>query len=388
MFQRLLVRQRIVLGKEIREPTLLALGVTTLASLLVLVVCAVAIYFVATFGLGWFAFVGVAVLLAALLLLPRFRRKVDDGAPPTGRRRWLKRICGAGRLLLTVMLAVWLVLIAWSELIAGGPMPPRAEAGALRVMTWNILHGSDSGPPWEQQNWPARKHALAAVLGEAQPDILGVQEARPEQVTFLEKTLPGHNRVGVGRDDGQDAGEHCAIYLRRDRFEVLAEGTFWLQEPIDQPAGPGRWVKRACTWVRLRERTSGRTLRVYNAHLPGRMAAAVRRQSRLSAAQIVLDQIKGGDPGDLIVLVGDFNAGPDAPSRRLFAEIGLRETATLAGEQAAPPTYQFYGLRVGSLDGILVGPGWRVLRHAVVDVKPDGVFPSDHFGVLADLTQA
>jgi endonuclease/exonuclease/phosphatase family metal-dependent hydrolase len=41
---------------------------------------------------------------------------------------------------------------------------------------------------------------------------------------------------------------------------------------------------------------------------------------------------------------------------------------------------------MGSLDGILVGPGWGVSRHAVVDVKPDGVFPSDHFGVLADLT--
>jgi endonuclease/exonuclease/phosphatase family metal-dependent hydrolase len=100
----------------------------------------------------------------------------------------------------------------------------------------------------------------------------------------------------------------------------------------------------------------------------------------------VLDRIKAGVPGDAVVLVGDFNAGPDAPSRRVFAEVGLRETAALAGKQAAPPTYQFYGLRLGSLDGILVGPGWGVSRHAVVDVKPGGVFPSDHFGVLADLT--
>src|SRR5581483_11238021 len=115
-----------------------------------------------------------------------------------------------------------------------------------------------------------------------------------------------------------------------------------------------------------------------------RTAAAVRGQSRLSAARIVLDHIKAGDPGDAVVLVGDFNAGSDAPSRQLFAEAGLRETTALAGQQA-PPTYQFYGLRMGSLDGILIGPGWRVSGYAVVDVKPDGVFPSDHFGVLADL---
>jgi endonuclease/exonuclease/phosphatase family metal-dependent hydrolase len=205
-------------------------------------------------------------------------------------------------------------------------------------------------------------------------------------VAFLEATLPGHQRVGVGRDDGRAAGEHCAIYFHRDRFEALDSGTFWLAEPTDRPSAPGARVKRTCTWVRLRERAGGRTLLVYNAHLPGRTAAAVRGQSRLSAARIVLDHIKAGDPSDAVVLVGDFNAGPHDPARQLFGEVGLRETAAVAGKRVAPPTYQFYGLRMGSLDGILVGAEWHVSRHAVVDVKPDGVFPSDHFGVLADLT--
>lgn len=385
MIHNLLGRQRTVLGQEVREPTLLALSLTALSILLLLAACYVAAYLVASFGFGWFAFVAVAVLLAALLILPRLRRHVDT-PPPAGRTRWLRRLLGAARVLLAVMLAAWLGLIAWSELTPGGPMPPRPEPGAVRVMTWNILHGSDNGPTWQQQNWRARKHALAAVLRETQPDILAVQEARPEQVAFVEKTLPDHQRVGVGRDDGRDAGEHCAVYFRRDRFEAIDTGTFWLDEPTDQPAAVGARVKRTCTWVRLGQRNDGRTLRVYNAHLPGRTAAAIRGQSRLSASRFVLDHIQAGDPSDAVVLVGDFNARPDAPSRRLFAEAGLRETAALAGERAAPPTYQFYGVRMGSLDGILVGPGWGVTRHEVVDVKPDGVFPSDHFGMLADLT--
>ena len=125
----------------------------------------------------------------------------------------------------------------------------------------------------------------------------------------------------------------------------------------DQPAAPGARAKRTCTWVRLRHTDRGRTLCIYNAHLPGRTAALVRGQPRLAASRIVLDHIKAADPSDAIVLIGDFNAGPDAPSRQIFAEVGLRETAALAGNQAAPPTYQFYGLGMGSLDGILVGPG-------------------------------
>jgi endonuclease/exonuclease/phosphatase family metal-dependent hydrolase len=207
-----------------------------------------------------------------------------------------------------------------------------------------------------------------------------VQEARSGQLAFLDEALPGHRRVGVGRDDGQSAGEHCAIYFNQDRFEHLGSGTFWLQEPTDQPRGPGVNVKRICTWVRLRDPASGRTLRVYNTH------QYLTEGAQLPAARIILDHIQAGDPSDAVVLAGDFNATPEAPSRRLFAEAGLRETAGFAGKQGG--TYQFSGVCLRCLDGILVGPGWQLEQYAVVNVKPRGLFPSDHFGVLADLTAA
>ncbi len=87
---------------------------------------------------------------------------------------------------------------------------PKAEPGGVRLLTWNILHGQEHGPPWRQNNWPARKQGLGEVLRQALPDILFVQEARAGQLTFLDATLPRHRRIGVGRDDGQSGGEHCA----------------------------------------------------------------------------------------------------------------------------------------------------------------------------------
>ena len=38
-----------------------------------------------------------------------------------------------------------------------------------------------------------------------------------------------------------------------------------------------------------------------------------------------------------------------------------------------------------SLDEILINRGWGVVQHRVLDVKPGNTFPSDHFGVMADL---
>jgi len=88
-----------------------------------------------------------------------------------------------------------------------------------------------------------------------------------------------------------------------------------------------------------------------------------------------------GDPADAVVLTADFNASPTAPSRRLFGEAGLGDSA----EQTGKPTFQLYGIGLSCLDGILVNPHWRVHQHLTLDVKPGNTFPSDHFGLLADL---
>jgi endonuclease/exonuclease/phosphatase family metal-dependent hydrolase len=279
------------------------------------------------------------------------------------------------------VLACWLCLIAWASITRGGPLPaPKADAAAIRVVTWNILLGTDGGAPWSRHQWPVRKHALRSTLRAAAPDILCVQEALPGQVAFLETTFPRHVRVGVGRDDGRSAGEHCAIYFDTGRFEQLDGATLWLEEPTDlPPSGPRLGPKRICTWVRLRDRLSGRCLRVYNLH------SYLTEAARLRAAKIIVGQIASGDPSDALVVAGDFNAAPRVPSRQCFTAAGLRSVLGLTGGNSPPSTYQFYGIRTKCIDDILLSGAWQVQGHHVIDAKPANTFPSDHSGVLADL---
>jgi endonuclease/exonuclease/phosphatase family metal-dependent hydrolase len=342
--------------------------------------CTVAMIALPAFGyLGWTASAVAAILVWVAWSLLRQPRA--SAASPTSRQRLLRRLLVLARGAFIVLLTFWLALFAWLAVCPGGPSPPpKADPTLIRVVTWNIHCGQENGPPWKQFDWPVRKHALRSALDGVEPDILCVQEATPDQVAFLEKALPGHHRVGVGRDDGQSGGEHCAIYFNKTRFEELANGTFWLEEPIDQPrVGSALDVKRICTWVRLRDRASGRTLRVYNTHLY--LTEAPRR----TAARLILAQIAAGDPADAVVLTADFNAGPAAPSRRLFGEAGLADSAALAGKPLGQPTFQLYGIGVSCLDGVLVDRHWRVERHEILDVKPGNTFPSDHFAIVADL---
>ncbi len=325
-------------------------------------------------------FMGVAGMLGGLHFLRR-RKPVSPNfsdSIPTVPKRFSTRLA---RQLLTPLMVSWLGLIAWAEMSPGGQKPaPKREASWIRVVTWNILRGGDGGLPWLRGGWPARKDALASALASVRPDILCVQEARQEQLGFLERTMPGHHRVGVGRDDGAAGGEHCAIFFDRDRFQPIDEGTFWLEEPSDRPAG---WrlsgPKRICTWVRLRDRRTGRTFRVYNTHL------YLMAGSRQRAVRLILAQIAQSDPAEPMLLAGDFNATEKSPSRRLFARAGLESTATLATQQPQP-TYQFYGIPLRSLDEILASPQWKVHAHEVLNVKPGNRYPSDHFGVMVDLT--
>jgi endonuclease/exonuclease/phosphatase family metal-dependent hydrolase len=282
--------------------------------------------------------------------------------------------------LFIVLLTCWLGLIVWLAICPGGPDPaPKADPALIRVITWNIHCGQDEGPPWKQFDWPQRKQALRMALDQARPDILCVQEATPQQVAYLEEILPEHHRVGIGRD-GAAGGEHCAIYFNWQRFTEIGGNTFWLEEPTDQPrAGSALDVKRICTWVRLRDRASGRTLRVYNTHL------YLTESPRLTAAHLILAQIAAGDPTDAVLLTADFNAAPAAPSRRLFNEDGLTDSAERAGKPIGKPTFQLYGIGLWCIDGILVDSNWGVRDHRILDVKPVNIFPSDHFALLADL---
>jgi endonuclease/exonuclease/phosphatase family metal-dependent hydrolase len=272
-------------------------------------------------------------------------------------------------------------LILVSALSPGGTAPgPKADPAAIRIVTWNILLGVEGGLPWNRHGWGVRKTALNEALVAVAPDILCVQEALDGQLRFLDGIMPGHRRVGVGRDDGRSAGEHCAIYFTSDRFQELDHGTFWLEVPPDEPPKPPvRLPKRICTWIRLKDRLGGRTLRIYNAHL------YLTEEARLRAAQIILSRIAQGDPSDSVIVAGDFNTTPEAPSRQLFTKAGLVSSANLLGESFTAPTYQFYGIRIRSLDGFYLGPGWRVQAQQIVDVKPGNTFPSDHFGVVVDL---
>lgn len=77
--------------------------------------------------------------------------------------------------------------------------------------------------------WANRKEHVKALIQFHEWDIFGTQEAMINQVKDIAE-LQQYACYGKGRDDVREAGEHCAIFYKKDRFKLLVSGDFWLSE--------------------------------------------------------------------------------------------------------------------------------------------------------------
>ena len=255
---------------------------------------------------------------------------------------------------------------------------------AIRIVSFNIRHGrGDDGT----HVWSNRREIVSTLLREARAPLIGLQEVLDFQVDELERALPSHVRLGVGRDDGHRAGEFSPLFVDTARFVVLTSGTFWLSETPTLPGSMhwGNRITRITTWARLVDRLQGDTLRVYNLHWDHESQPSRERSAALLLARVA------GDSGsnDRVLVLGDFNAGEtNAAVRALLADarVPLRDSYRVRHPEArVVGTFNaFRGDSTGEkIDAVLVGAGWDVLDAAIDRQQVNGLWPSDHFPVLA-----
>ena len=116
--------------------------------------------------------------------------------------------------------------------------------------------------------WKDRHPYVASLIQFHDFDILGTQEAFKPQLDDLLRLLPAYSYYGLGRDDGESAGEHSAILYKTDKFTLLDKGDFWLSETPEKPSlgWDATCCKRICSWVYLRLNKTKQTFYVFNAH--------------------------------------------------------------------------------------------------------------------------
>lgn len=272
----------------------------------------------------------------------------------------------------------------------------------LRVMTWNLW--------WRFGPWQQRREAILRTLEAERPDVVGLQEVwaghrdgDENLAEWLAKRLGMHwawSRALVqdrwhsrnGGDTSVDVG--VAVLSRHPILETAErrlpaggfpdDGKTALYTLLDVPGGP---------------------LPFFTTHLnSGVPESEVRCAQVRELAAFVVERSTGLYPP---VVTGDFNAEPDFDEVRLICGyktgpaapgLVLLDAWRFADPARPQGTWDIahddsvnFGRRPSCLDYILVGlpgpagRGWIRTARRAGDTPVDGVWPSDHAAVFAEL---
>lgn len=253
----------------------------------------------------------------------------------------------------------------------------------IRIITYNIrFNNPDDGV----NAWPNRSSQVSALLDFHQADIFGLQEALIDQIEDIQAELPDMYWIGVGRDDGQKAGEFSPLFYNSKKFKAIRQGWFWLSETPEKPGlGWDAACNRLCTWVQLHDDHNKTQFMVFNTHFDHQG-----NKARMESAKLILQKIKELNTENLpVILTGDFNLTPEQePIGVITTE--LRDSRPISQEPPYGPTGTFNAFKFDSplkarIDYIFVSNRVEVKQYGVLTDSKDQRYPSDHLPVFVNI---
>jgi len=279
------------------------------------------------------------------------------------------------------------ILLALSLLIA---FTSSAREATFNLATYNIRlpHTDDD----ERGDSTVRRMPIVASLARYHGfDIFGTQEGHTWQLDTICSRMPGYTYIGVGRDDGDKAGEHSAIIYNTGLFELVDHGDFWLSEtPEKVSMGWDAACVRICTWGHFRHKPTGREFLYFNLHMDH-----VGTVARVESAKLIKRKIDSLGTKLPTFLSGDFNVDQFSPSYATVTEGGTLVDSHDVADTVYELNGTFNNFKPNSysdkrIDHIFVSPDIKVKRYGILTdsyrtVEADGSIrtrmPSDHFPV-------
>ena len=259
-----------------------------------------------------------------------------------------------------------------------------AQAQSLKVMTYNIrLDVASDG----ENAWPLRKDFFTSQIQFYEPDVFGVQEAKPNQVIDIAEALNQYNKVGIARE-GEGKGESSNIFYKKNRFILKQTNTFWLSNTPDTISkGWDAAFNRVCTYVLLKDKQTHKTFWVFNTHLDH-----IGEVARTKSIELILSKIAALNSKNYpVIVMGDFNSEPDT-ERIIALKKVMNDTRTVSIEKPFGPSGTFNDFKHNQpvtklIDYIFISKNnqFNVQKYAVLSDSKDLKYPSDHLPVFVIL---
>lgn len=259
-----------------------------------------------------------------------------------------------------------------------------ANCQTIKLMTYNIrLDVAVDG----ENDWTHRKDFFASQIQFYEPDIFGIQEAKPNQVIDISSLLTQYDNVGIGRE-GVGKGESSSIFYKRERFRIKESNTFWLSEtPNEISKGWDAAYNRVCTYALFVDKKTKDAFWVFNTHLDH-----IGEEARTKGIELILSKIESLNSKKYPVLfMGDFNSEPTT-ARIIALKKVMDDSRAISEEKPFGPSGTFNNFKHDEavtklIDYIFISKktNYKVIKYAVLSDSKDLKYPSDHLPVFVEI---
>ena len=259
-------------------------------------------------------------------------------------------------------------------------IPEKAD-DALRIMSFNLRCKDDKAGSVEN-----RSKIVAAIIRQYSPDSVGVQEATGQWMNILEKALGDkYACVATPRDSSGYKSERNAVFYLKDKYNLIDSGTIWLSETpeVVNSKSFGSSCNRIATWAVLENKSDGAKYAHLNTHLDH-----LYENARLGQSDVLINKFNELEQKTKVVCTGDFNTDTASEVYRKMTSMS-DDSRVSAVNSDNGMTFHDYGKFTDNFDGaidyIYVTKGTKVYTHKIIRNTFKGMFPSDHYPIVADM---
>ena len=247
----------------------------------------------------------------------------------------------------------------------------------VNIMTYNIRLDTETDGI---NMWDNRKEGILSLIKEEDVDILGIQEALPDQIDYLSNQLKDYNYIGEGRNGG-NSGEYSAIYFKSEKISLKEKETFWLSETPEIPSiGWDAAINRIVTLGVFYIKNSKKELIVYNTHFDH-----IGKVAREKSAIMILNHITKNNYLDKsLIVMGDLNANSDDLPIKVLSE-KLEDSFKMIPLKDSIGTFNGFDINSKLSDRIdyVFTKNIKIIDYRHINKKlPNGLWPSDHLPIL------
>jgi endonuclease/exonuclease/phosphatase family metal-dependent hydrolase len=226
-----------------------------------------------------------------------------------------------------------------------------------------------------------RAPRLFSVIEPYDPDVIGFQEYTPAWENQISKLFSADYDIFLKYRSTTGWLECGPIMWKRDKFEKVDQGYFWLSDTPEIESFGGDECKhnRICTYVILRDIESDKKFTFMNTHF------GFGTEYQVKSARLICEFARKISDYPTFI-TGDFNLTPESEAYPEILKYFKDSNALTANDWRA--TYHGYDVSKntdGHIDYCFVDDKIKPLCSRIMDELVDGKFPSDHFGLYTEL---